>query len=71
MVHALPGRKGRGLPTDRIRELCAKIVEEKDPEQLSALVEQFMMLLSLEQDNIRAQIRSQAFGIGTSNVAGK
>jgi hypothetical protein len=54
-----------------MRELCAKIAEEKDPEQLSTLVEQFMMLLSLEQDNIRAQIRSQAFGIGKPNVVGK
>jgi hypothetical protein len=54
-----------------MRELCAKIVEEKDPERLSALVEQFIMLLSLEQDNIRAQIRSQAFGIGKPNVVGK
>ena len=59
------------MPTDRMRELCAKIAEEKDPEQLSILVEQFMMLLSLEQDNIRAQIRSQAFGIGKPNVVGK
>lgn len=61
---------GISLPTDRMRDLCAKIIEEKNPEQLRALVEQLMMQLSSEQDNIKENIRSQVFGIGKTNAAG-
>jgi hypothetical protein len=59
------------LPTHGIRDLSAKIAAEEDPEKLSALLDELVTLLSLEQDDIRSQIRAQAFGIGKPKAAGK
>jgi hypothetical protein len=62
---------GTGLATDGLRDLCAKIVAEKNSEQQRVLFEQLIVLLSLEQENLREQIRAQVFGIGRPKAVGK
>ena len=52
------------MPTGKLRELCAKIAEEKDSVKLNSLVEQLLQLLDNQQEEIRSQIRAQILKLG-------
>jgi len=46
------------MPDQKLFQLCRQISTQKDPQQLSALIDDLIKLLAEEQDTIRAKIRA-------------
>lgn len=46
------------MPARKLRGLCRQISTEKDPEKLSAAIDDLIKLLAEERDAIKAKIRN-------------
>ena len=46
------------MPEKKMFDLCSKITKERDPERLTATIDELIKLLTEEQDAIKAKIRA-------------
>jgi hypothetical protein len=53
------------MPDQKLFHLCRQISTQKDPQELTQLIDDLIKLLSEEQDTIKAKIRAN---IGRSDI---